>query len=101
MSLVYVYGVAATTVSICDNASMFNGFQRSNKILALNNNCITITRHNKSLIYNINPLKWLNNGIIMIRNIYVPSWVAGEIIVHFFSVRDKIVSGIVLVRKDL
>ena len=35
----------------------------------------------------------------MTRDIYWPSWLEWEIIVHLFSVRDKFVSGIALARK--
>ena len=51
--------VTAATVSICDNDLLFNVFKRKNKIWAMNNNCTTIPRHNKSFIHNINPVTWL------------------------------------------
>ena len=48
----------AAMASICDNALMFNGFQRENKMWAMNNKCTVITRHNNSFMLKINPLTW-------------------------------------------
>ena len=65
----------------------------------MNNNCITIKRHIKSFIHNINPLTWLKHwnqhDTIYLRR----PWLAWEIIVQLFRVRDNFFSGIALAQK--
>ena len=59
----------------------------------------TITRHNKSFMHNINPLKLLNqwnyHDTIYLR----ASCLAWEIVLHVFQAREKCVSGIALAQK--
>ena len=92
-----IYAAATEHMSVL--ILTLNGYQQWNKVWAINNSCITITRHNMSSIHNINPMtrlkQWNYRGTQCSQSLST----GVRIFVHFSSSRDTYVNGIALPRK--